>query len=146
MALMNNLDVVMIRQAQMLASKQQGIKYKQANLVPFLRELQGNETGVKQQTLRVILDERTWTAFWKLHQSNRSKTERVPKVDFKKEIVLAAALPQSVKQGISICEVVDSGGKRVVTYAITPARDLSSSFHFVVIGRTNKPVVWQKAL
>lgn len=142
--MMNNLDTVMTRQAQELAARQQGIVYAKSDTVPFLRELQGPRTGVSKQVMRVIKDEQSWKAFWNAHQSGQMKAEPLPKVDFKNEMVLVAAVPRA-SGGIELREAAETDGRLVVTYALLPADKTGASpYHFAVVKKTAQPVAWAK--
>lgn len=143
--MMNNLDVVMTRQAQTLAARQQGVVYDNADLIPFLRELQGPRTGIAKQSLLVINNEKQWRELWAKHQSYQSKPEALPKVDFTKEMVVVAAVPESSNSNIVLREVNEVKGKVIVNYATSAApKGTASPFHFAVIKKTASPLVWEK--
>lgn len=137
---MNNLDVVMTGQAQRLAAKQQGIVYEHSDLVPFLREIQGSKTGLKKETHLVIKDSKSWTELWSQHQAGKAEPEKLPKVDFAKEMVLVVVAPESAKDGVVIREVTQSKGKLTADYAPSS----TARFHFAVVKKDSTPVVWRQ--
>src|SRR2546428_2357107 len=75
---------------------------------PIRTLAKGTFSGIQEPTQQVIKDEATWKQIWTRHGTGgRAVPDRVPEVDFAKEMVVAATLGRQHTGGFSI-EVMDA--------------------------------------
>lgn len=110
----------------------------------------GSQSGVKKADRAVARNQEEWQALWKRHAGDASTAE-APKVDWSKEMVLAAFMGTRNTGGYSvqISSAKEQAGKLVVLVeAKTPrpgglvTQSITSPFHMVAAPKSSLPVSW----
>lgn len=108
----------------------------------------GTQSGYHKRAEIVIKDENEWERIWNLHTSNLDQIPRIPKVDFKTEMVIAIFRGEFPSSGFEteITNITEFSDKIVVT--VTETNHLGGMlldvmtypFHIVKIKRSELPV------
>lgn len=113
---------------------------------------QGSYSGETDRRLLVITKQSEWKQLWAKHTSRQLPTQAVPKVDFRKEMVIALFAGEFSSGGLSISleRIEDDGRNLVVTFKESGSRGsgvstaFSQPFHIVRLARSRKPVGFQR--
>jgi len=110
----------------------------------------GSQSGVKKPDRVVAKNQEEWTALWKRHLGEAQTTE-APKVDWSKEMVLAAFMGTRNTGGyaLQITGAKEQEGKLTVQVeAKVPkpggfvTQSITSPFHMVAVPKSTLPVAW----
>lgn len=113
------------------------------------QEWQGDSSGILDPREIVIKDAASWTKLWKEHQSYRESPTSVPKINFKKFMVVGIFLGErgSSGFGVQLTEPKEIDNEIVIPYIETvPASGMmqltvmSQPHHLKIIPRTNRPI------
>ena len=105
----------------------------------------GAFSGIQEPELKVIRAAGEWSELWAKHSARAGKPEPAPKVDFEKEMVIAALLGRQKSGGhkIEVESAREENGKlRIVVKKTSPPmgamtlQALSAPFHFAAIPRS----------
>lgn len=118
---------------------------------PTLRIVKQGQQGSAQKPSRhVVRTQAEWTALWKANLGGAAP----PKVDFSREMVLAAFMGTRPTGGyaIKITSAREEKGKLVVTVTeqqpppgSMAIQVLTSPFHIVAVKRSSLPIAWKVA-
>jgi hypothetical protein len=106
---------------------------------------QGAFSAIYEPELKVIKDAAEWADFWKKHSARKAEPDPAPKVDFEKEMVIAATLGRRNTGGykIEIERVREEDKKlKVLIRKSSPPKgamtiqSLTAPFHFVAAPRS----------
>jgi hypothetical protein len=106
----------------------------------------GTFSGIKEARQEVIRDAAAWGQFWKQHSPSAGSVEKIPAVDFAKEMVIAVTMGIKRTGGYTIEIVrVEPAGKSLkifVKQTSPPPGSLSiqaltAPFHFVAVPRSD---------
>ena len=106
----------------------------------------GAFSGITNKQQLVIKDVLTWETFWARHTVSLKPAEKIPKLDFDKEMVIALTLGEQRTGGyrIEIINVKPEGDKLKVIYKrFAPPPDginlqvITAPFHFVAIPKND---------
>jgi len=116
-----------------------------------LRNLaRGSQSGVKKPERVTAKTQEEWAALWKRHAGEASSTE-APKVDWSKEMVLAAFMGTRNTGGyaIQITSAKEQDGKLVAQVEVKVPKPggfvtqtITSPFHMVAVPKSTLPVTW----
>lgn len=111
-----------------------------------LRELaKGHLSGIAESKNQVIKEQSEWEKYWAHHTGSASPAPKIPKVDFAKEMVIAATMGRQHTGGFSIeiTRVEEKDGKLQITIKRTSPKPggitiqaLTAPFCFVVVGKS----------
>lgn len=114
----------------------------------------GQQSGVQKPERVVVRSQPEWEALWKRSAPSKSQAGAAPKVDWSKEMVLAAFLGSRSTggYGVQIVEARQVNGKLEVRAEerrpqpggfVTQA--FTAPFHIVAVPKSALPVVWKTA-
>lgn len=110
----------------------------------------GSQSGVKKAERTVVKTPEECSALWKRH-AGEAVTSEAPKVDWSKEMVLAAFLGTRNTGGyaVQITGAKEQEGKLVVQVTEKAPKPggfvtqvITSPFHLVAVPKSNLPVTW----
>jgi hypothetical protein len=110
----------------------------------------GSQSGVKKAERLMVKTQDEWAALWKRHAGEAQAAE-APKVDWSKEMVLAAFMGTHNTGGyaLQITSAREQDGKLVVQVeAKVPkpggfvTQTITSPFHMVAVPKSTLPVTW----
>ena len=114
--------------------------------LPIRSLARGAFSGVKEARHEVIRDADVWEKFWKQHSVAGSSAEKIPAVDFAREMVIAATMGAKRTGGYTIEIVrVEPAGKSLQIFvkqtspppgALT-IQALTAPFHFVAVPKSD---------
>lgn len=113
----------------------------------------GSQSGVKKAERVAVKSQDEWTALWKRH-AGEAQTVEAPKVDWSKEMVLAAFLGTRNTGGyaIQITNAKEQDGKLVAQVEVKVPKPggfvtqtITSPFHMVAVAKSALPVAWNVA-
>ncbi len=122
------------------------VSMKGAQPLPIRSLATGAFSGIKVAQQKVIQDAGQWEALWKLHSTSVGAAEKIPAVDFSKEMVIVATMGTRRTGGYSTEIVrVEPGGKTLsiaVRQSSPPPgaitiQALTAPFHFVAVPRSD---------
>jgi hypothetical protein len=109
----------------------------------------GAFSGITNRQQLVITNQQAWEQLWAKHNVTSKPTEKIPKVDFEKEMIIAIAMGKQRTGGyrIEITGVETGADKLRITYKrYAPPPDginlqvITSPFHFVAVPKSaSKP-------
>ena len=114
--------------------------------LPIRSLAKGAFSGVKEARHEVIRDADAWEKFWKLHSVSGSSVEKIPAVNFAREMVIAATMGTKRTGGYTIEIVrVEPAGKslQIVVKQTSPPpgaltiQALTAPFHFVAVPKSD---------
>ena len=109
--------------------------------------------GIKQEINYVIYDEDEWLNIWNLTTKDQIPQPIAPKIDFSKNIVIAAFLGGRSNRGygIEIMNITEYNGRIVVAIRkLSPKQGeivlgtASSPYQIVKVDRINKPFIFEE--
>lgn len=112
----------------------------------------GTQSGVQKPERAVVRTQPEWEALWKRSAPTKAQAEAIPKVDWSKEMVLAAYLGSRSTGGYSIrvVEARETNGKlevRVEVRSPLPGgivtQAFTAPFHIVAAPKSALPVAWK---
>jgi hypothetical protein len=114
--------------------------------VPVRTIAKGAMSGMTAPRQEVIKDRAGWEELWREHNLNRRTGERLPEIDFGREMLIVAAMGQQRTGGYSI-EItkaeIEGNRLRIHVKRTTPApgsmnlQALTAPFHIVAVPRTD---------
>lgn len=113
------------------------------------QEFKGQHSGFRKAAHLVVKDAKEWQRLWALCTANQEPKPPLPRVDFTKEMVLAALMGEQRTGGyaIEIVQVRQQKKQIVVTVRRqTPPKDalttmaLTQPYHLLVVERSDRPV------
>jgi hypothetical protein len=120
----------------------------EASSLPLRNLGKGAFSGIQQAREEVIRTREEWARNWSLHAAGGKASERIPEVDFSKEVVILATLGRQRTGGhaITVVKAEELGGKLRVSIARTKPKPgsmalqaLTAPFHFVAVPRSDCP-------
>ena len=117
-----------------------------AEEIPLRTLAKGGFSGITNKQQLVITNQPAWRQFWAKHNVSVKSAEKVPPVDFEKEMVVAIAIGQQRTGGyrIEITAVEAEADKLRITYKrYAPPPDginlqvITSPFHFVAVPKSD---------
>ena len=117
-----------------------------AQPLPIRSLAKGAFSGIKVAQQEVLQDSGQWETLWKLHSTSAGSAEKIPAVDFSKEMVIVATMGTRRTGGYSIEIVrVEPSGKTLsiaVRQSSPPPgaitiQALTAPFHFVAVPRSD---------
>ncbi len=112
-----------------------------------LRNLtKGAFSGITEARQEVITNRNAWERVWAKHAVRSSPPQKLPEIDFRKEMVIVATLGQKTTGGyaIEIVSVVEAADRLQITVKNTTPRPgamtiqaLTAPFHFVAVPRSD---------
>lgn len=106
----------------------------------------GAFSGITEPKTELIKTESEWEKLWAKHNSISNPSDKRPKVDFRKEMVVAITMGQQRTGGyeIEVLDVVKADNRLKITYKRTTPdpgaisiQVLTAPFHFIAVPRTD---------
>src|SRR5262249_5076555 len=117
-----------------------------AQPLPIRSLKKGAFSGLREAKQEVVKSADAWEKLWKQHSTAAGQSEKIPTVDFSKEMVVVAALGTKRTGGYSI-EIVGAEAKdktlRISIKKTSPPPDamtiqsLTAPFHFVAVPKSD---------
>jgi len=117
-----------------------------ARLVPIRSLAKGVFSGIRDAKQEIVRNADDWEKLWKQHAVSAGAAEKVPEVDFAKEMVVAATMGTRRTGGYSIEIVSVEAGEKTLKISVRKrspppgaltVQALTAPFHFVAVPRND---------
>jgi len=112
--------------------------------VKFTSVVKGQKSGVVKKWMTSVTNERRWQEVWDEHTATQTPKPALPKVDFKKHMIIVVFAGDKDSRGfsVSVADIEESPTGIMVTYKNTDAsgKGTTQAFHFVKVKASKKSV------